>query len=87
MPVIRKPTENYFNAMQVLYSRCTLCEYFLTWMKHQEKEVFYATCCGFVYRSSPIDNKNHLFRVSYYEADLTNVTLFPRIETVPPPAG
>lgn len=78
MPVIRNPTENFYNAMQVLYARCTLCEYFIGWSKHPTAETFYATCCGFVYRAAPVDTRNHTFRVSYSDCDLSNVVLFPR---------
>lgn len=74
---------SFISAFQLLHTKCPLCLYAVSWVKHGDSSVFYATCCGFIFRAGVCDNRNHLFHVTYQEADTTNVIFLTREPAVP----
>lgn len=85
MVKLKGPHGNFLSAMQVLHVRCPLCENFINWVKHGLRDVFYATCCGFVFRCGVCDNRNQIFHVTFSEADLSNVICLSAVDRDPPP--
>lgn len=76
---IKAPNGNFLTALQVLNARCPLCENPLNWSKNTQKDVFYATCCGFIFRAGICDSRNHIFHVTFCEADISNVVFLTHV--------